>query len=118
MLQNPCINFSINDREVNPADFAYQHAGLSIQLGGFDKIGAYPVFKVFRFTDVDELVVGIPVLVYPRPVRYLLKCFAKVEFGHCYLFFFHGKAAKRSRKGRKVSILYRSEEHTSELQSL
>src|SRR5690606_27648957 len=53
--------------------------------------------------DIDELAVGIPILIYPRPVRYLLKCFTVVKFGHCYLL--SRKVLSGSREVRKESRL-------------
>src|SRR5690606_4918419 len=69
----------------NAADFTYQHTGLAIQLAGLDEIRTDATFEILRFTNIDERTIGIPILIHPRPVRYLLKCFTVVKFGHSYL---------------------------------
>src|SRR5690606_257723 len=54
----------------------------AIQLAGLDEIGTDTVFKVFGLTDINQLIISIPILIHPRPMRYLLKRFTVVKFGH------------------------------------
>src|SRR5690606_6389630 len=84
VFQQPRVNLSINNGKSNTADLAHQHTRFAIQLAGLNEVGTDAAFEVFRFADIDKLAVGTPILVDPRPVRYLLKRFTVVKFGPGY----------------------------------
>ncbi|SEH06480.1 Uncharacterised protein [Candidatus Venteria ishoeyi] len=64
VFQQQRFGFGVGDGDINTGDARYQGAGFWRLSGGTAKITGEAVFQVFGFTDIKNLVGGIPHLIH------------------------------------------------------